>query len=207
MTGQLITLEGGEGVGKTTNLAFIERYFDDRGIPLLRTREPGGTPLGENIRELLLQGDAMDLKAELLLVFAARAQHVAAVIRPALSVGTWVLSDRFTDASYAYQGGGRGLSLEMIETLERWVQDMLQPDLTLLLDLPVETGMARAKDRGRPDRFESEQLDFFERVRAAYVGRAKAYPQRFRRIDASQALETVQAEIKSHLDAFLERQG
>ena len=106
MTGQLITLEGGEGVGKTTNLAFIERYFDDRGIPLLRTREPGGTPLGENIRELLLQGDAMDLKAELLLVFAARAQHVAAVIRPALSVGTWVLSDRFTDASYAYQGGG-----------------------------------------------------------------------------------------------------
>jgi dTMP kinase len=207
MTGQLITLEGGEGVGKTTNLAFIERYFDDRGIPLLRTREPGGTPLGENIRELLLQGDAMDLKAELLLVFAARAQHVAAVIRPALSVGTWVLSDRFTDASYAYQGGGRGLSLEMIETLERWVQDMLQPDLTLLLDLPVETGMARAKDRGRPDRFESEQLDFFERVRAAYVERAKAYPQRFRRIDASQALETVQAEIKSHLDAFLERQG
>lgn len=207
MTGQLITLEGGEGVGKTTNLAFIERYFDDRGIPLLRTREPGGTPLGENIRELLLQGDAMDLKAELLLVFAARAQHVAAVIRPALSVGTWVLSDRFTDASYAYQGGGRGLSLEMIETLERWVQDMLQPDLTLLLDLPVETGMARAKDRGRPDRFESEQLDFFERVRAAYVGRAKAYPQRFRRIDASQALETVQAEIKSHLDAFLERRG
>ncbi len=207
MTGQLITLEGGEGVGKTTNLAFIERYFDDRGIPLLRTREPGGTPLGENIRELLLQGDAMDLKAELLLVFAARAQHVAAVIRPALSGGTWVLSDRFTDASYAYQGGGRGLSLEMIETLERWVQDMLQPDLTLLLDLPVETGMARAKDRGRPDRFESEQLDFFERVRAAYVGRAKAYPQRFRRIDASQALETVQAEIKSHLDAFLERQG
>jgi dTMP kinase len=207
MTGQLITLEGGEGVGKTTNLAFIERYFDDRGIPLLRTREPGGTPLGENIRELLLQGDAMDLKAELLLVFAARAQHVAAVIRPALSVGTWVLSDRFTDASYAYQGGGRGLSLEMIETLERWVQDMLQPDLTLLLDLPVETGMARAKDRGRPDRFESEQLDFFERVRAAYVGRAKAYPQRFRRIDASQALETVQAQIKSHLDAFLERQG
>ncbi|MFZ4653078.1 MAG: dTMP kinase [Methylococcaceae bacterium] len=207
MTGQLITLEGGEGVGKTTNLAFIERYFDDRGIPLLRTREPGGTPLGENIRELLLQGDAMDLKAELLLVFAARAQHVAAVIRPALSGGTWVLSDRFTDASYAYQGGGRGLSLEMIETLERWVQDMLQPDLTLLLDLPVETGMARAKDRGRPDRFESEQLDFFERVRAAYVERAKAYPQRFRRIDASQALETVQAEIKSHLDAFLERQG
>ena len=207
MTGQLITLEGGEGVGKTTNLAFIERYFDDRGIPLLRTREPGGTPLGENIRELLLQGDAMDLKAELLLVFAARAQHVAAVIRPALSVGTWVLSDRFTDASYAYQGGGRGLSLEMIETLERWVQDMLQPDLTLLLDLPVETGMARAKDRGRPDRFESEQLDFFERVRVAYVGRAKAYPQRFRRIDASQALETVQAEIKSHLDAFLERRG
>ena len=149
----------------------------------------------------------MDLKAELLLVFAARAQHVAAVIRPALSGGTWVLSDRFTDASYAYQGGGRGLSLEMIETLERWVQDMLQPDLTLLLDLPVETGMARAKDRGRPDRFESEQLDFFERVRAAYVERAKAYPQRFRRIDASQALETVQAEIKSHLDAFLERQG
>ena len=131
MTGQLITLEGGEGVGKTTNLAFIERYFDDRGIPLLRTREPGGTPLGENIRELLLQGDAMDLKAELLLVFAARAQHVAAVIRPALSGGTWVLSDRFTDASYAYQGGGRGLSLEMFETLERWVQDLLQPDLQL----------------------------------------------------------------------------
>ena len=204
MTGKLITLEGGEGVGKTTNLAFIERYFKDRGIPLLRTREPGGTPLGENIRELLLQGDAMDLKAELLLVFAARAQHISAVIRPALHEGTWVLSDRFTDASYAYQGGGRGISFQMIETLETWVQETLEPDLTLLLDLPVETGMARARDRGQLDRFELEQLDFFERVRAAYLFRAKAYPARFRRIDASAPLESVQAHIKSHLDAFLE---
>ncbi|NDG87374.1 MAG: dTMP kinase, partial [Gammaproteobacteria bacterium] len=184
--------------------AFIEHYFEDRGIPLLRTREPGGTPLGENIRELLLQGDAMDLKAELLLVFAARAQHISAVIRPALQQGTWVLSDRFTDASYAYQGGGRGISFQMIETLETWVQETLEPDLTLLLDLPVETGMARARDRGQLDRFESEQLDFFERVRGAYLARAKAYPERFRRIDASASLESVQAHIKSHLDAFVE---
>ncbi len=206
MTGKLITLEGGEGVGKTTNLAFIERYFKDRDIPLLRTREPGGTSLGENIRELLLQGDAMDLKAELLLVFAARAQHISAVIRPALREGTWVLSDRFTDASYAYQGGGRGMSMEIIETLEMWVQETLEPDLTLLLDLPVETGMARARDRGQLDRFESEQLDFFERVREAYLARAKAYPQRFRRIDAAASIESVQADIKGHLDAFLESQ-
>ena len=203
MTARFITLEGGEGVGKTTNLDFIEHYLRSRGIDVLRTREPGGTPMGEGVRDLLLQSGTMDRWAELLLVFAARAQHISEVIRPALAAGQWVLSDRFTDASHAYQGGGRGLDPVVIEQLETWVQQGLQPDLTLLLDAPVELGMARARRRGQTDRFEAERLEFFENVRAAYLARAERFPERIRRVDASGSLAEVQARIALHLEALL----
>ena len=203
MTARFITLEGGEGVGKTTNLDFIEHYLRSRGIDVLRTREPGGTPMGEGVRDLLLQSGTMDRWAELLLVFAARAQHISEVIRPALAAGQWVLSDRFTDASHAYQGGGRGLDPAVIEQLETWVQQGLQPDLTLLLDAPVELGMARARRRGQTDRFEAERLDFFKNVRAAYLARAERFPERIRRVDASGSLVEVQARIVRHLEALL----
>ena len=204
MKPRFITLEGGEGVGKTTNLAFIEDYLTSRGIDLLRTREPGGTPLGERIRGLLLDSELMDNAAELLLVFAARAQHITEVIRPALAAGRWVLCDRFTDASYAYQGGGRGIDFSVIEFLEQWVQAELQPDLTLLLDTPIEVGMSRVRQRGVTDRFESEQLDFFEKVRAAYLKRADRYSDRIKQVNASGSLESVQAKIAWHLDQIIE---
>ena len=204
MTARFITLEGGEGVGKTTNLDFIEQYLTTRGIDLVRTREPGGTRLGERIRGLLLDSGAMDCRAELLLVFAARAQHLAEVIRPALAAGRWVLSDRFTDASFAYQGGGRGLAVGAIGWLERFVQQELQPDLTLLLDAPVDIGLARARKRGAADRFEAEDLRFFEKVRAAYLERVALCPERIRRVDASGPLASVQAAIARHLDRLLE---
>ena len=204
MKPRFITLEGGEGVGKTTNLAFIEDYLTTRGVDLLRTREPGGTPLGERIRGLLLDSDGMNSSAELLLVFASRAQHLDEVIRPALAAGRWVLCDRFTDASYAYQGGGRDLDLSVIGFLEQWVQAGLQPDLTLLLDTSIEVGMSRVRDRGATDRFESEHLGFFEKVRAAYLYRADKYPDRIKRIDASGSLGSVQAGIAMHLDHLIE---
>ena len=204
MKPRFITLEGGEGVGKTTNLAFIEDYLTTRGVDLLRTREPGGTPLGERIRGLLLDSDGMNSSAELLLVFASRAQHLDEVIRPALAAGRWVLCDRFTDASYAYQGGGRNLDLSVIGFLEQWVQAGLQPDLTLLLDTSIEVGMSRVRDRGATDRFESEHLGFFEKVRAAYLYRADKYPDRIKRIDASGSLGSVQAGIAMHLDNLIE---
>ena len=204
MKPRFITLEGGEGVGKTTNLAFIEDYLTTRGVDLLRTREPGGTPLGERIRGLLLDSDGMNSSAELLLVFASRAQHLDEVIRPALAAGRWVLCDRFTDASYAYQGGGRNLDLSVIGFLEQWVQAGLQPDLTLLLDTSIEVGMSRVRDRGVTDRFESEHLEFFEKVRAAYIERADKYPDRIKRIDASGSLGSVQAGIAMHLDHLIE---
>jgi dTMP kinase len=200
---RFITLEGGEGVGKTTNLAFIERYLQSHGVEVTRTREPGGTPLGENVRSLLLDSAHVDSRAELLLVFAARAQHIAEVIRPALDAGHWVISDRFTDASYAYQGGGRGIETSVIGFLEHWVQQELQPDLTLLLDSPLDVAMARARGRGNVDRFESEQEAFFERVRQVYLDRAAAQPQRIKRVDASGSLEDVQAELARHLDQLL----
>lgn len=204
MRPRFITLEGGEGVGKTTNLAFIEQHLLARGVDLVRTREPGGTPLGERIRGLLLDAAAgMDSRAELLLVFAARAQHLSEVIRPALAAGRWVLSDRFTDASYAYQGGGRGLDVADIAWFERWVQQTLQPDLTLWLDAPVEVGLARARQRGAADRFESENRYFFEAVRAAYRRRAEQDPGRIKRVDAAGTLAAVQAEIAGHLDTLL----
>lgn len=204
MKPRFITLEGGEGVGKTTNLAFIEDYLTQRGVDLLRTREPGGTPLGERIRGLLLDSEGMSSSAELLLVFAARAQHLEEVIRPALGAGRWVLCDRFTDASYAYQGGGRGLDLSVIGFLEQWIQVGLQPDLTLLLDTSIEVGMARVQERAATDRFESEPLSFFEKVRGAYLQRADQYPDRIKRVDASGNLESVQAGIAMRLDHLIE---
>ncbi len=203
--GKFITLEGTEGVGKTTNLKFIQDYLQKRGVPLRVTREPGGTPLAEQVRELLLarREEAVDEKAELLLVFAARAQHLHQVILPALANGEWVLSDRFTDATYAYQGAGRGLSLELIETLENLVQGSLRPDLTIVLDIDVETGLTRAGQRAELDRFETEAVGFFERVRSGYQQRIQACPQRYRVVDAGQDLPAVQADIERILEALL----
>jgi dTMP kinase len=204
--GQFITLEGTEGVGKTTNIDCIAGELERRGIAFVRTREPGGTPVAERIRAILLDpaSEAIDPDAELLLIFAARAQHIATVIRPALDAGKWVLCDRFTDATYAYQGGGRGLSRDRIASLERDVQGSLQPDLTIYLDLPVEIGLARI-DAAERDRFELEQRAFFERVRTAYLERARAQP-RFRIIDASRGLADVQRDIVAALTRFIEAQ-
>jgi dTMP kinase len=197
MQGKFITVEGSEGVGKSSNLAYIEDYLSNAGINVVRTREPGGTPLGESIRELLLDArqTAMCDDTELLLMFAARAQHLAEVIRPALAAGQWVLCDRFTDATYAYQGGGRSVPMERIRVLEEWVQGELRPDHTLLLDMPVGAGLERAGNRSQPDRFEQEQHAFFERVRETYLARAQAEPGRIHVIDASPALDKVQAQI------------
>ena len=173
--GKFITLEGGEGVGKTTNLVFIENYLKLHGIPVVVTREPGGTVLAEKIRHLLLDKESEDISenAELLMVFAARAQHIKHVIEPALASGNWILCDRFTDATYAYQGGGRNMKNSTIAWLENLVQGSLKPDLTLLLDAPVEIGMERARSRGNLDRFESEKIHFFEQVRRAYLLQAE----------------------------------
>lgn len=207
MSGLFITLEGPEGAGKSTNRDYLARHLRDQGLNVLLTREPGGTPLAERIRELLLapSDEKMDADTELLLVFAARAQHLAEVIRPALARGEVVLCDRFTDATYAYQGGGRGLSVERIATLEQFVQGGLQPDMTLLFDLPVEVGLSRAAARGRLDRFEQEGLGFFEAVRQAYLGRAKADPQRYRLIDAAQPLAQVQQSLDALVAQIVER--
>lgn len=201
---RFITLEGTEGVGKSTNLAFIEQWLQSEQIPYIVTREPGGTELGEAIRELLLSTryKGMSEMAELLLMFAARAQHVDTKIRPALEAGTWVLSDRFTDASFAYQAGGRGLDWEVLSQLEKWVQKDLQPDLTILLDCPVEIGMARARSRGELDRFEQEKISFFERVRQTYLKRAAANASRFAVIDASCELDAVQQQISTALNSL-----
>ncbi|MEW6354501.1 MAG: dTMP kinase [Pseudomonadota bacterium] len=205
MQARFITVEGVEGAGKSTCIDFIRRVLRARGIDVVATREPGGTPLGEQLRAVLLD-HRQDITpdAEALLMFAARAEHVASVIRPALAAGRWVLSDRFTDASYAYQGGGRGIALERIAQLEAWVQGDLRPDLTLLLDIPVELGLTRAGRRSAPDRFEREHAAFFERVRAAYLEQARRHAQRYRVIDAAQPLENVQAHIKRALDEFLQ---
>jgi dTMP kinase len=203
--GKFITLEGGEGVGKTTNLSFIKSYLQSHDIPVVVTREPGGTALAEKIRLILLavDGEPISIQTELLLMFAARAQHICQIIEPALAEGKWVLSDRFTDATYAYQGGGRNMSLNDIGWLENWVQGPLQPDLTLLLDASVETGMARAGKRGTLDRFETEKLHFFERVRQAYLQQAQRYPQRIKVIKADQPLIDVQNDLKAVLDKLI----
>ncbi len=204
--GRFITLEGGEGVGKTTNMNFIAERLQEKGIAVVKTREPGGTPLAEKIRNVLLehQDEAVDPNAELLLMFAARAQHIRHVIKPALDRGDWVLCDRFTDATYAYQGGGRGMPMATIAWLEQLVQGDLRPDLTLLLDAPVQTGMSRARQRSAPDRFEQEKQAFFEKVRQSYLNLAKLHPERFAVIDASQPLAAVQQAIKVRIDALLD---
>ena len=197
MSGKFITVEGIEGVGKTTNMAFVEQTLRAAGYEVVVTREPGGTALGEAIRGLLLdpQYTGMDPVCELQLMFAARAEHLAKVIRPALAQGQWVLCDRFTDATYAYQGGGRGIDTGIIARLETLVQGDFRPDLTLLLDVPVEVGLARASERSTPDRFEQEKVDFFERVRQAYLQMAAAAVDRYRIIDASRSLDVVQQQL------------
>lgn len=209
MRGRFITLEGGEGAGKTSNLEHIRRRLEEAGQAVVLTREPGGTPLGEQIRTLLLdhRQAAMAGDTELLLMFAARAQHLDELIRPALTEGKWVLCDRFTDASYAYQGGGRGIDPARIGALEQWVQRGLAPDLTILLDLPVDQGLARAGRRSEPDRFEREQQAFFQRVRSAYLERARREPERFRVVDAGQPLPQVQAALDHALADYLGAEG
>jgi len=197
MFGKFITIEGGEGVGKSTNIAFIQSQLESKGIQCLITREPGGTPLAEEIREVLIKNrdETVVSETELLLMFAARAQHLHQKIMPALSEGKWVISDRFTDATYAYQSGGRGVSASNVGLLENFVQGDLRPDLTLLLDAPPEVGMARARGRGQLDRFEEEKSAFFDRVRHSYLSRAAAEPKRFKVVDATQILSAVQRDI------------
>ncbi|MFV2060252.1 MAG: dTMP kinase [Gammaproteobacteria bacterium] len=202
MRGKFITIEGGEGVGKSTNMQFIENYLVDKKIQVEVTREPGGTELGETLREIMLDPNQNSIcsDTELMLMFAARAQHLNQKILPALEKGLWVLCDRFTDATYAYQGGGRGIDLSRIETLENWVQGSLRPDLTILFDMPVELGMSRAASRSAPDRFEQEKLDFFERVRTTYRDRALQNTSQYKIIDASKELSEVQKQISTILD-------
>lgn len=200
-----ITLEGPEGAGKSTQMRALAEYVRAAGKSVVETREPGGTPLGEAIRRILLDPaqTALATDTELLLLFAARAQHLAELIKPALARREWVLCDRFTDASYAYQGGGRGIPWSRIAVLEQWVQTDLQPDLTLVLDLPVTLGLQRAGKRGPADRFEREEQAFFERVRTAYLQRAAENPERYRVIDASVPLDEVQDALRHALAAYL----
>jgi dTMP kinase len=199
MTGRFITIEGGEGAGKSTALTFLAHKLTAQGISVLQTREPGGTPLAEAIRRNLLSVDeeAPVEMAELLLVFAARAQHLAKVIEPALEQGQWVLCDRFTDATYAYQGAGRALSAELIGKLETLVQGDRHPDTVILLDMPPQIGLARARARGALDRFEQEEKAFFERVRQGYLERAAAFPDRYVVVDATQELSEVQRSLEA----------
>ncbi|WP_251359894.1 dTMP kinase [Kangiella sp. TOML190] len=202
--GIFITIEGTEGVGKSTNIAFIRDWLKQKGIEMVDTREPGGTPLAEEIRELLLakRDETVDSRTELLLMFAARCQHLSQTIMPALEAGKWVLSDRFTDASFAYQGAGRELGFERLQLLENWSLQGFKPDLTIMLDLPIEVGLARAEERGEKDRFESEQIEFFKRVRAGYLAIAEAEPERMKVVDASGTIEQVQQQIAKVLEGF-----
>ena len=204
--GKFITLEGSEGVGKTTNIDFVCQLLETNNVPYIRTREPGGTPLAEALRDAMLavREEQVSGMTELLLVFAARMQHLDCVIRPALAKGMWVVCDRFTDASYAYQGYGRGLKLERIAALEQWVQDGLQPDLTLLLDLAPNLAQQRMLERTK-DRMESEQLEFYQRVRAGYLTRAAADEGRFRVIDAQKTIDQVAAAIETHIADLIRR--
>ena len=206
MRGAFITLEGTEGVGKSTCLDFVQETLAAADTPAVVTREPGGTPLGENIRDWILQGDHVELSAatETLLMFAARAHHLDEVIRPALAAGRWVVCDRFSDATVAYQGGGRRANLVWIESLRAAVHGDLEPDLTLWLDAPVEVGMDRIRRRA-PDHFEREDPEFFSRVRNAYLQLAQANPQRIERVDASQPLAAVKSQIANAVTAFLRR--
>lgn len=206
MRGKFLTIEGTEGVGKTTNIEFIKQWLDGNQISFVSTREPGGTPLAEEIREVLLcnRDEKVCSKAELLMMFAGRAQHIDQVIEPHLARGNWVLCDRFTDATYAYQGAGREMGSELIAQLETVVQGSMRPDLTLILDVPVELGLERAGKRSEPDRFELEKNDFFNRVRQAYLKMAENNPQRYKIIDASLPLDDVQQQIADNLSRFLQ---
>jgi dTMP kinase len=200
--GKFITIDGVEGAGKSTQINFICQYLADKGINVALTREPGGTEIGEKIRTLLLSNSTGEMHAdtELMLMFAARNEHIQNKIIPTLNQGNWVLSDRFTDASYAYQGGGRGLDIARIAQLEQWVMRNFAPDMTLLLDVPVEIGMQRVESRGEKDRIEQESLDFFNRVRNAYIARSEQYPERIKLIDSSQTTEHTQQQINAILD-------
>ncbi|WP_295459136.1 dTMP kinase [uncultured Thiodictyon sp.] len=205
--GRLITFEGIEGAGKSSQIAPLADWLRARGLTVITTREPGGSPIAERIRALLLDraNTGMDGTAELLLVFAARAEHLAQVITPALTAGTWVLCDRFTDATYAYQGGGRGIDPSRIAVLEDLVQGALRPDLTLVFDLPPALGLARARGRSEPDRFEAERLSFFDTARAVYLSRAAADPGRYRVLDTTRPFGEVSAAVTRSVAALDER--
>jgi len=200
-----ITVEGIEGVGKTTSVRFLAEYLHEHNKSVMVTREPGGTPLADDIRRFILAEHQEQIypDTELMLIFAARAQHIAKVIQPALAQGQWVLCDRFTDASYAYQGAGRGIPAERIATLETWVQGDLRPDLTILLDAPIDVSLERIKQRGKLDRFESEHIDFFRKVKNCYLQRAHNEPSRFRIVDASGSVEKVQAQLIKILQSII----
>jgi dTMP kinase len=197
--GKFITFEGIDGAGKSTHIAFVSDYIKARGVELVSSREPGGTPLGEKLRELVLH-ETMHLETEALLMFASRREHIAQVIAPALARGAWVISDRFTDASFAYQGGGRGMSVAKLEALEQWVHPDLQPDLTLLFDVPLEVARARLDATRELDKFEQERADFFAATRQEYLRRAAQFPQRFRVIDSTQSIAAIQQQIAAILD-------
>ena len=202
MKPRFITLDGIDGAGKSTNLAVMKAWFENHQLPVLFTREPGGTPAGEALREILLNpATQVSLRTETLLMFAARQQHLETVILPALKNGTHVVSDRFTDATFAYQGGGRGVPLQDIATLEHWVQGDFRPDLTLLLDVPLEVSMARINQTREKDRFEQEEAEFFNRVREVYLQRANEQPERYAVIDSSQSLDAVKNQIETALDS------
>jgi dTMP kinase len=201
--GKFITLEGMDGAGKTTHLEWLRGRLEAQGIPLTVTREPGGTALGEALRGMLLDNhEPRQPETEALLMFAARSEHIARVIAPALAAGRWVLCDRFTDATYAYQSGGSGMAWSRVAELERWVQGELQPDLTLYFDLAPEVGRARARQARAPDRFEREQLAFYERVRAAYLRRSQEHPQRMRIIDAARSIPEIQVELEEIISSI-----
>lgn len=205
MQAQFLTLDGIDGSGKSTHLATMREWFERRGMPVLFTREPGGTPLGEELRRLLLSPDSrVGLRTETLLMFAARRQHLEDVILPALDKGIHVVSDRFTDATFAYQGGGRGIPAADIEVLENWVQGSLRPNLTLLLDVSLEVSFERIAGSREKDRFEQEEAEFFARVRRAYLDRAAAHPQRYRVIDSNRSREEVCAAVEAALQAHFE---
>ena len=202
MKPRFITLDGIDGAGKSTNLAVMKAWFEKHQLPVLFTREPGGTPAGEALREILLNpATQVGLRTETLLMFAARQQHLETVILPALKNDTHVVSDRFTDATFAYQGGGRGVPLQDIATLEHWVQGDFRPDLTLLLDVPLEVSMARINQTREKDRFEQEEAEFFNRVREVYLQRANEQPERYAVIDSSQSLDAVKNQIETALDS------
>lgn len=201
-SGKFITFEGIDGAGKSTHIAFVSEYIKSRGIALVSSREPGGTPLGEKLRELVLH-EKMHLETEALLMFASRREHIAQVIAPALADGAWVISDRFTDASFAYQGGGRGMDLAKLEALEQWVHPHLQPDLTLLFDVPLEVARARLDATRSLDKFEQEKADFFASTRNEYLRRATQFPERFRVIDSTQSIADIQLQISTILDDLL----